>query len=324
MSDEPPPGRDSADGGPAAPSPGPASSRAGGGGPGTPPLSGFSIIKNASLYDLPVEAALRSALRICDEVVVNVGVSRDDTLQRVRALERPELRILHTDWRDPEGTELRELSEETNRAMDACRHDWALYLQADEVLHEDDTAALRAALAEADRDPRVEGLLFDYLHFEGSPRWVVEGRRRYRREVRVVRRSSGIRSVRDAQGFRVGGADGREPRVIRSGARVFHYGYVKRREALDRKRRQGEVWYGRPAEAADPFRFVRYRGLRRWPGDHPEVARDWLAERDRDFDPAGAEPPPRDLRTLRVRVSDAIERWTGHRLFESRNYELIE
>jgi len=289
-----------------------------------PPLSGFSIVKNATLYDLPVEAALRSALRVCDEVVVNVGRSEDDTLERVRSVDAPGLRILRTEWRDPEGTELRELSEETNRAMDACRHDWALYLQADEVLHEDDVPAIRSSLARAAGEDRVEGLLFDYLHFEGSPRWLVEGRRRYRREVRVVRRSSGIRSVRDAQGFRVGGPRGRRPRVIRAGARVFHYGYVKRRTALDRKRRQGEVWYGRSAEEADPFRFVRYRGLRRWEGDHPEAAREWLAERDRDFDPAEAEPPPRDLRTLRVRISDAIERWTGHRLFETRNYELVE
>lgn len=289
-----------------------------------PPLSGFSIVKNATVFDYPLEVSLRSALRVCDEVVVNVGESEDDTLERVRALDHPRLRVIHREWRDPRGTELRELSEETNVALDACRHGWALYLQADEVLHEDDDPALLGALARARRDDRVEGLLFDYLHFEGSPEWVLEGRRRYRREVRVVRRSAGVRSVRDAQGFRIGGAGGRKPRVIRSGARVFHYGYVKSREALDAKRRQGARWYGRDAEGAEPFVFRRYAGLRPFRGTHPEVAREWLASREWPFDPEEAEPAPRNLRTLKVRLSDAVERWTGHRPFENRNWELLE
>lgn len=307
-----------------APSVPPLDDRSAGDGRGAPPLSGFSLVKDATLYDLPIEACLRSALRVCDEVVVNVGASDDDTLERVRAVDHPDLRVLHTEWPDPRGTGLRELSRETNRAMDACRHDWALYLQADEVLHEDDEAALVGALARSDGDPRVEGLLFDYLHFHGSPEWVLEGRRRYRREVRVVRRSAGVRSVRDAQGFRVGGPGGRKPRVVRSGARIFHYGYVKSREALDERRRKGAVWAGDDPGEAGPFVLRGYAGLRRFEGDHPRVMRERLASREWPFDPDEAEPPPRDLETLRVRISDAVERWTGRRLFEHRNYRLIE
>lgn len=291
--------------------------------PPAPPVSGFTIVKNASLHEYPVEAALRSALRLCDEVVANVGVSDDDTLERVRSVGDDRLRVLHRSWPDPRGTGLRELSHETDRALEACGHEWALYLQADEVLHEDDVPDLRRSVARADRDGRVEGLLFDYLHFYGSPRWVLAGRRRYRREVRLVRRSAGIRSVRDAQGFRVGGPGGRKPRVVRSGARVFHYGYVKSRTALDAKRRLGAVWAGRSPEDADAFVFRRYAGLRRFRGEHPAAARRWLRSRDRSFDPQEAEPPPRNLRTLKVRISDAIERWTGRRLLEHRNYELL-
>lgn len=294
----------------------------------SPPLSGFTIVKNATVHEYPVEASLRSALGVCDDVVVNVGASDDDTLERVRAVrdaaEEGRVRLMHRTWPDPSGTGLRELSRETNRALEACRHDWALYLQADEVLHEDDVPELRAALGRADRDPRAEGLLFDYLHFHGSPEWVLEGRRRYRREVRVVRRSAGVRSVRDAQGFRVGGEGGRKPRVLRSGARIFHYSYVKSREALDAKRRLGAVWEGRPADDADPFVFYGYAGLRRFRGDHPSPVRPWLRSREWPFDPDEAEPPPLNLRTLKVRISDAVERWTGHRLFENRNWELLE
>ncbi len=288
-----------------------------------PPLSGFTLIKNATVREYPVEAVLRTLRRVCDEVVVNVGASEDDTLERVRAASGDDVRLLRREWPDEFDNHLKELSAESNRALEACEHDWALYLQADELLHEEEVPPLRRALARADADDRVEGLLFDYLHFHGSPDWVLEGRRRYRREVRVVRRSAGVRSVRDAQGFRVGGPDGRKPRVIRSGARIFHYGYVKSREGLDRKRRLWMRWFGEEPDEDRGLTLYRYRGLRRFEGEHPEAVRPWLEERSFAFDPEEAEPPPRDLRTLKVRISDAVERWTGHRLFEHRNYRLI-
>lgn len=289
-----------------------------------PPLSGFTLVKNATVREYPVEAVLRTLARACDEVVVNVGASEDDTLERIRSVDAPELRLLRREWPDEFGSHLKELSSESNRALDACRHDWALYLQADELIHEDDLPALRRALARAEADGRAEGLLFDYLHFHGSPDWVLEGRRRYRREVRVVRRGAGVRSVRDAQGFRVGGAGGRKPRVLRAGARIFHYGYVKSREGIDRKQRLWKRWFGQEPSEDEGFTFHRYRGVRRFEGEHPAAIRPWLEGRSWPFEPDEAEPPPRDLRTLKVRLSDAVERWTGHRPLEHRNWELIE
>lgn len=289
-----------------------------------PPLSAFTIARDVSIHEYPVEASVRSALPLVEEFVVNVGVSRDDTWERMRALAdgHPKLRLFRRDWADAEGV-YRSLSGETNRAMERCRHDWALYLQADEVLHEDDRPALRDALARADADPRVEGLLFDYLHFYGSPGWVLTGRRTYRREVRLVRRSAGVRSVRDAQGFRVR-PDARKPRVIRSGARVFHYGYVKSLEGLREKKRLWADHFGRDASRAEASRFKRHPGLRRFDGTHPGAARSWMEERHWDFRPEDARAPELTPREIRVRVSDWIERLTGRRLFEHRNYRLIE
>lgn len=297
--------------------------RSGGEGPAPPPLSGFSIAKNVSVLDYPVEAALRSALPLCDELVVNVGLSEDDTLERVEALaeEDGRIRVLRRDWGPERGRTTRIHSEETNRALDACRNDWALYVQADEVLHEEDFTAIGRSLARAARHERAEGLLFDYLHFYGSPEWLLTGRRAYRAEVRIVRRSSGVRSAGGAQGFRV---DGRVPRVLRSGARVFHYGYVKSREALREKRRLWARYEGRDDAEVPPFRFRRFSGLEPYRGDHPPAIREWLRSREWPFDPEEAAPPPGRLEALRVRISDAIERLTGHRLFEHRNYEVLE
>jgi hypothetical protein len=291
----------------------------------TPPLSGCSIVKNATIQEYPVEVALRSALPLVDELVVDVGASEDDTLERVRRWAEAEgegrVRILERDWGGERGRTTIVHSEETNVAMGACRHDWVLYIQADEVLHADDYAAFREALAEADRDPRVEGLLFDYLHFYGSPDWVLRGRRSYRREVRVVRRSSGIRSVSGAQGFQVGE---RKPRVLPARARMFHYGYVKSLRGLTEKRKLGARYAGRDDAAVETFRLRRHGGLTRFRGEHPPAAREWIASEEWGFDPEGAPPPELTPYEIKVRISDAIERLTGRRLLEHRNYILLD
>jgi hypothetical protein len=90
------------------------------------------------------------------------------------------------------------LSDLTNLALAACTGDWCLYLQADEVLHEDDAPTIRARCEELQGDARVEGLLFDYLHFFGDYRHVQVGQGWYAREIRVIRNGIGVRSVRAA------------------------------------------------------------------------------------------------------------------------------
>ena len=64
-------------------------------------------------------------------------------------------------------------------------------------------------------------------------------------------------------------------------------------------------------------------GLRRFTGRHPEAAAQWVAERDRA--PGGSGISPRRLRLGDVRfyLSDWIERLTGARVFEYRNYVLV-
>src|SRR5262249_35129512 len=125
------------------------------------------------------------------------------------------------------------LSEQTNLALDRCTGDWCLYLQADEVLHEDDRARLRASIELAHSRPEIEGLVFDYVHFYGSFDVIQQTRSAYRREVRAIRRASGARSVGDAQSFRK--PDGEKLRVARAKARVFHYGWVRTPDAMKEK-----------------------------------------------------------------------------------------
>jgi hypothetical protein len=286
-----------------------------------PPVSGFSIVKNATIYDYPVEVALKSVLPLVEELHVNIGVSDDDTLERVRSIDDSRIRIHETVWPDPVGKETRDLGEETNRVLDYCRHDWALYIQADEVLHEEDLPAIRRSLARSARRDDVDGLAFDYLHFYGSPSWHITGRGAFRSEIRLVRRSSGAQAFAGAQGFRI---DGRLPRAVSSGARVFHYGYVKSQEALTAKQELAKVWKGEDASSAGEWQFIRPAGLRPFRESHPALALAWIEGREWPYDPSSAAREPLTFKALRYRVSNLVEHATGWRPLEHRSFQLID
>ena len=286
-------------------------------------VSGFTIVRNAERLDFPVEASIRSVLPIVDEMVVNVGRSDDRTLDIVRGIADPKIRILETEWDFGRGEAV--LREETLRAMRACRAPWGVCIQADEVLHESGAPRVVEAIAAVDPDARVEGLVVRYHHIFGDPGTEAVNRRWYRREVRVVRLDPalGITPYRDAQGFRVG-AEQRKVRARLVDADMFHYGWLRSAAAL---RARGEVdralYPGRwvpPSERAAVLRW--FPGLRPFLGTHPLVARSWVAAHAAD--PERVVTPRFFHREhLRFYVSDLVERLTGIRPFEFRNYTLV-
>ena len=284
-------------------------------------VSGFTIVRNAIKLDFPLEASVRSILPICDEVVVNVGRSEDDTLELVRSIADPRIRIIETDWDMTRRNTV--LGFETHRAMRACTHPWGVYIQADEVLHERGAAALAAAIQGSDGDPRVEGLLVRYLHFYGGFDTVATHRRWYRREVRAVRLSPelDIRPYQGAQGFRVGPSH-RKIRARLTEAEMFHYGWARPAQALREKRDLGRTMYPwRNADVTLPL-LAWMPGLQRFTATHPKTVQDWIDVRK--FDPERVIGPRKfRWRFLRYYISTAIERITGARVFEFRNYEIV-
>jgi len=284
-------------------------------------VSGFTIVRNAIKLDFPVEASIRSLLPLCDEVVVNVGRSEDETLALVRAIADPKIRIIETEWDMSRRNTV--LGYETLRAMRACIHPWGIYIQADEVLHERGVEELAAAIRRHDGDPRVEGLLVRYFHFYGGFDTIATHRRWYRREVRAVRLNPAldIRPYQGAQGFRVG-PEHRKIRVRLTAAEMFHYGWARPARALREKRELGKTMYPwRNADERQPL-LAWVPGIRPFRGTHPAVAQSWIEPRR--LDPERVIAPHRfRVGFLRYYVSGAIERLTGVRPFEFRNYKLV-
>jgi hypothetical protein len=281
-------------------------------------LSGFTIVRNATRLDFPLEASLQSVLPAVDELIVNVGASDDDTLSRVEALADPRIRIIHSTWDPTRGPQM--LADETERARLACRHPWGIYIQADEVFADGAAARVREVITLVDLDPRVEGVLVDYRHFYGGFDHVAANRSWYRRECRAVRLDPalGIHSFRDAQGFRVGPED-RRIRAVASGAVMHHYGWARPAWALHAKRETDrDIYHWRQAQAADRPLLPWIPGIRPFRGTHPAAAAAWIAERRE----AQALVAPRRLQPHHFAQlgSLAIERLTGWRPFEYRNY----
>lgn len=281
-------------------------------------ISGFTIVRNATILDFPLEASIRSILPVVTEVVVNVGASDDDTRDRVVAIGDPRIRIVDTTWDFSRGPQL--LADETQRAMTACRGQWGIYIQADEVLADGGAEALRDVILARDADRRVEGVLVRYRHFYGGFDTEAANRSWYRCETRAVRLGSGhqVHSFRDAQGFRVGG-EHRRIRSASSAAVMHHYGWARPTWALAAKRSEDLAIYPwrREQDQARPL-LPWFPGIRPFVGQHPAVAQEWI--RERRSDTRLIEPIRWQPHHAGFVLSSLIEQRTGWRPFEYRNY----
>ncbi|MCG7857140.1 glycosyltransferase family 2 protein [Flavihumibacter sediminis] len=284
-------------------------------------ITGFTIIKNAVINDYPIVEAIRSILPIVDEMIVLVGDSTDDTEALIRSINSDKIRIHHSVWDKSLQKGGFVLADETNKAFDlvGADSDWAFYIQGDECIHEKYHASILEAAKRHLADRRVDGLLFNYLHFYGTYDYVGDSRKWYDKEVRLIRNDKSIRAYRDAQGFR---RNGEKIRVKPAYAWVYHYGWVKSAEQMKEKVRSAlELWQERKERAVSPvevFDVNDYDSLKRFTGTHPAVMKERLATRnwDMQFDLSS------NRMTLKNRVLYAFEKLTGRRLFAFRNYRL--
>ena len=287
-------------------------------------VAGFSFIRNAILYDYPIVEAITSVLPLCDEFVIAVGNSDDDTLALIQSIPSDKIRIVETVWDESARAGGRVLAQETDKALAAISPDidWAFYIQGDEVLHEQYIPVIRQAMETYLNDKNVDGLLFNYLHFYGSYSYVGDSRRWYRREIRVVRNTGNVVSYKDAQGFRT--RDNRKLKVKLIDAYIYHYGCVKPPETQKKRlRNANHFWHGSETvelanASLDDFDYSQIDSLAHFTGTHPAVMQ---ARVDRlnwpfSFDVSQKHYSPR------VRLLTFLEKLTGWRIGEYKNYKL--
>jgi hypothetical protein len=287
-------------------------------------LTGFTIVRNAVKYDYPIVESIRSILPIVDEYVVAVGNSEDETMTLIRSINSPKIKIIETVWDDSLREGGRVLAEETNKAFDAIGDDtdWCFYLQGDEVVHEKYHDEILRACNEYKDQKNVDGLLFKYEHFYGSYDYVGDSRTWYRNEIRIVRNDKSIRSYRDAQGFR---KNGEKLNVKPINAFIYHYGWVKDPRFQQAKQENfhkmwhDDNWVKENVAEANAYDYSMIDSLKKFQGTHPSVMKDRLQRMSWEFHWDGTNKKFK----LKDWLLYKIEKLTGVRLFEYKNYKII-
>jgi len=313
-------------------------------------ISGFTMGRNVSKLYYPLRPAIESILPLVDEFVVALGAGDpdDNTRAQIEAIGSPKIRIIPTQWdleKYPRGMEN---AHQTDLAMQACSGDWLFYLQADEVVHEDDLPAIEQQCRKYLDDPQVEGFVFDYLHFWGDYEHVHRTHNWYPREVRIVRNRPDIHSWRSAQSFRVmPDFDGlnyrrteniRKLQVAAAHARIFHYGWVRppqlmrhKQKALDTIHHGAQKVAAMAQHQAREWDYGPLHKLPRFQGSHPAAMKDWLkafswGHKLQYHGPRDPMRPPYKHERLKYRLLAFIEQKLlgGRTIGGVKNYRLVK
>lgn len=288
-------------------------------------VSGFTFVKNAIKYGYPVVESITSILPVVDEMIVCLGDSDDDTNNLIASIGSDKIKMIHSVWDDSLREGGKVLAVETDKAIaaTAADSDWLFYIQADEVVHEQYHATITDALQKYKEDKKVEGLLFNYHHFYGSYKYIGDGRRWYSKEIRIIRNNKGIKSYKDAQGFRW--EDGRKLHVKLIDAYVYHYGWVKNPLTMNRKKENfGTLWDGERGKnkvvKEAEFDYSNIDSVTLFKGTHPAVMKDLVAKEDWNFE---IDIKRKNFKNTKHRLLYFIWQQFGWRPFEYSNYKRV-
>ena len=107
---------------------------------------------------------------------------------------------------------------------------------------------------------------------------------------------------------------------------VYHYGWVRKPDAMQRKSEgfnklyHDDQWFDEHWVDVDEFDYSEVDALALFEGTHPEVMQARIAEKNWKFD----FDLSKNKYTLKDRFKRFVEKLTGHRPFEYRNYKIVK
>ena len=285
-------------------------------------VSGFSFVRNAVKFDYPVVESINSILPVCDEFVIAVGDCNDGTIELIQSINSNKIKIVPTIWDDSLREGGKVLADETNKAFSkiASDSDWAFYIQADEIVHEQYLDVIVNSMKDKLNNNQIDGLLFNYKHFYGSYDYVGESFRWYRNEIRIIRNNNNIYSYRDAQGFRKNNDE--KLRVKKIPAYIYHYGWVKHPKYQQLKQESfnklwhDDNWLDNNVIKSDEFDYSKVDSLELFNGTHPKVMLNRIKEQNWKFE--------HDISyknySSKEKFKRIFEKISGKRIGEYKNY----
>ncbi len=248
-------------------------------------VSGFTFARDGVLLGYPFVESIKSALPICDEFIVALGESQDDTRKQIESIDSNKIRIVDTQWNEAMLNKGFVYAQQKMIGLFNCTGDWAFYLEGDEVLHENDLDTILASMRDNLEHTEVEALIFDYYHFYGHPQQIAISPGWYRRAPRIIRNT--IRSIApDGLYFVVLDKNkrGRYPRAALANAPIYHYGHVRPASKMSAKINAVSKYWGHKPPSFNHYGNIDAQALTSFTGTHPAVIQDWLeSEAEHEF-----------------------------------------
>lgn len=246
-------------------------------------LGGNVCIRNGFRLDYCWQEAVRSLLPVCDEVVICDCDSDDGTRERIEAWAKtePKITVVNYPWTNPvNNTDW--WPTWINYARQHLSTDMHIQVDADEILHQDDYELIRNA-----RDAKAT-LFCHRLNFFRSPKHLIpEGVCLGTKVLKIAPANMPIPSD-----YPWLPAADTCAQAIQSPIRIFHYGFLRTREAFFKKARELQrIWvnsFDERLQRAEKYEgnWFEMPGVTGWEsnlvpydGTHPQAIQQWLKER---------------------------------------------
>jgi glycosyltransferase involved in cell wall biosynthesis len=239
-------------------------------------VSAFTFIKNGQILGYPFIESIKSILPIVDEFIVNVGNSEDNTLELIKKIPDSKIRIIESNWNEIMEDRGYVYGQQKMIGHYNCSGDWAFYIEADEVYHEKDLEAIKQSMQKNLKDPNVEALVFDYVHFYGNPYSYLNSPGWYRSEARIIKNS--IRSYSPDGLFWLvldSNKKGRYPKAKHTGVNCYHYGWVRTEKQMNLKSKMVQKYWGKSHNKID-YSQIDQRIIKEFKDTHPQVMKNLI------------------------------------------------
>ena len=283
-------------------------------------VSAFTFIKNGQLLGYPYIQSIKSVLPIVDEFIINVGFGEDNTLDEIKKINDPKIRIIQSHWNDNMIDRGFVYGQQKMVAQYNCTGDWAFYIEGDEIYHENDLDRIYISMKENLNNPDVEALIFDFYHFYGNGNSYLDSPGWYRAEARIIKNS--LRTYAPDGLFWLvldSNKKGRYPRARHTGAKCYHYGWVRSEHQMNLKSEKVQKYWGGKAKKID-YSKMDQSIIKEFKGSHPKIIKDWLPNENEVFRADPNYKPSKKQKKHRVMIT--IEKFFGLEL-SKKHYKLV-